>query len=65
MADNTLNINAKSVAKYVLLPGIIPREGAGYGRSAYLAFLFACITGGGILPPTIPIPTRTISAHSA
>lgn len=44
MADNTLNINAKSVAKYVLLPGIIPRAKAlATGRFGYLAFLFACI----------------------
>lgn len=42
MADNTQKINAKSVAKYMLLPGIIPRakELGGEGF-AYLAFLFA------------------------
>ncbi len=44
MAANTQNINAKSVAKYLLLPGIIPRAkeftGSGFG---YIAFLFARI----------------------
>ncbi len=44
MAANTQNINAKSVAKFLLLPGIIPRAkeftGSGFG---YIAFLFARI----------------------
>lgn len=47
MADNTQNLNAKSVARYMLLPGIFPRvrdfAGSGFG---YLAFLFATIYGG-------------------
>lgn len=44
MTANTRNINAKSVAKYVFLPGVLPRVanlvGSGFG---YLAFLFASI----------------------
>lgn len=56
MAVNTQNINAKSVAKYVLLPGILPRAqelvGSGFG---YLAFLFASVYRTvRILPPNHP-----------
>lgn len=56
MADNTQNLNAKSVARYVLLPGIFPRvrefAGSGFG---YLAFLFATVYGGvRILRPNHP-----------
>lgn len=44
MTANTRNINAKSVAKYIILPGVLPRVtelvGSGFG---YLAFLFASI----------------------
>jgi conjugal transfer/type IV secretion protein DotA/TraY len=44
MTDNIRKINAKSVAKYMFLPGIIPRArelgGSGFG---YLAFLFATV----------------------
>ncbi len=44
MTANTRNIKAKSVAKYILLPGILPRVaelvGSGFG---YLAFLFASV----------------------
>lgn len=44
MSANTQKINAKSVAKYVLLPGIIPRVKAfAAGGFGYLAFLFACV----------------------
>ncbi len=47
MADNTQNLNVKSVARYMLLPGIAPRvrdfASDGFG---YLAFLFATIYGG-------------------
>lgn len=56
MAANTQNINAKSVAKFLLLPGIVPRAkefaGSGFG---YIAFLFARIYGAvRILPPNHP-----------
>lgn len=56
MAGNTLNINAKSVLRYVLLPGIIPRaKELGGGGFAYLAFLFASVYRSvRILPPTHP-----------
>jgi len=56
MAANTLNINAKSVFKYVLLPGIIPRaKELGGGGFAYLAFLFASVYNSvRILPSTHP-----------
>lgn len=56
MAINTQNINTKSVAKYVLLPGIIPRAKAlGSSGFGYLAFLFARIYGSvRILPATHP-----------
>ena len=56
MAVNTQNINAKSVAKYVLMPGILPRVhelvGSGF---RYLAFLFASVYRTvRILPPNHP-----------
>lgn len=56
MAANTQKINATSVARYVLLPGVVPRAKAlatdGFG---YLAFLFACIYRMvRILPATHP-----------
>ncbi len=56
MAGNTLNINAKSVLRYVLLPGIIPRaKELGGGGFAYLAFLFASVYRSvRILPPSHP-----------
>lgn len=44
MLNNTLNINAKSVLKYTLLPGILPRaKELGTSGFGYLAFLFACV----------------------
>ncbi len=44
MAANTQKINAKSVAKYVLLPGILPRaKELGSEGFGFLAFLFASV----------------------
>jgi len=56
MAVNLQNINAKSVAKYVFLPGIIPRaKELGASGFGYLAFLFACVYRAvRILPATHP-----------
>lgn len=56
MTVNTQNLNAKSVAKYVLLPGIIPRAKAlATGGFGYLAYLFACVYRTvRILPPNHP-----------
>ncbi|PZQ43867.1 MAG: hypothetical protein DI551_11285 [Micavibrio aeruginosavorus] len=56
MTDNTQKINAKSVMKYMLLPGILPRAKA-FGNSGfgYIAFLFANIFNAvRILPPNHP-----------
>lgn len=56
MAANTQKINAKSVVKYVFLPGIVPRakELGGEGF-AYLSFLFASVFQAvRILPPNHP-----------
>jgi conjugal transfer/type IV secretion protein DotA/TraY len=54
--SNQLNINTKSVLKYALLPGIVPRAKAlGASGFGYLAFLFACVyRAARILPPSHP-----------
>ncbi len=56
MTTNTQKINAKSVAKYMFLPGIIPRaKELGSSGFGYLAFLFACVYRSvRILPSTHP-----------
>lgn len=56
MTANARKINAKSVAKYVLLPGIIPRaKELGSSGFGYLAFLIAQVyMAVRILPPTHP-----------
>lgn len=56
MTANTPKINAKSVAQYVFLPGIIPRaKELGSEGFGFLAFLFASVFAAvRILPPGHP-----------
>lgn len=56
MAVNTQKINVKAIAKYALLPGIVPRaKELGNSGFGYLAFLFALVYRSvRILPNTHP-----------